>query len=109
MKLITKPVEKALDSTPLYSNDGKGLGKDVPVLVKFFGGSRFTYLVTEAEKNEDGGYLFFGWMVSPLGPDCDEWGYMDFDELKRIRFMFGLKVERDMSVAPGKCTVAELL
>lgn len=107
MKLITAPVRKALDSTPLYTNDG--LGKDAPVIVKFFGGGRFTYLVTEANKEDNGDYTFFGWMVSPLGPDCDEFGYSTLSELESIRFPFGLGIERDRQVTPGKYTVKELL
>ena len=106
MKLITAPIRKALDSTPLYTNDGKG--DDAPVIVKFFGGSRYSYFVTEAEKLDDD-YRLYGFVVSPLGPDCDEWGYTMLSEITQVRFPpFGLPVERDRSVNPGQYTVAEL-
>jgi hypothetical protein len=43
--------------------------------VKFFGpGSRYTFYVTEFE-GED---TLYGWWVSGLGADCDEWGYASF-------------------------------
>ena len=89
MKLITAPIRKALANTPPGSTDGKG--KQAPVIVKFFGSGRFTYLVTEAELMPDGDYRFFGWMVSPLGPDCDEFGYVMFSEIADLKFPpFGL-------------------
>lgn len=106
MKLITAPIQKALDSNPLYSKDG--LGKDAPVILKLFGGGRFTYLVTEAEKEGDD-YRVFGWMVSPFGPDCDEFGYAMLSELLSLKFQFGLGVERDRSVTPNRYTVRDLI
>jgi hypothetical protein len=106
MKIITAPIQKALDSTPLYSKDGQG--KDAKVILKLFGGGRFTYLVTEAEKNGDD-YTVFGYCVSPLGPDCDEFGYASLNELLSLKFQFGLGIERDRGVTPGKYTVKELL
>lgn len=108
MKLLTAPVRKALDSTPL-SGTGTDLGFDAPVIVKFFGGGRYTLFVTEAESLEGGDYRFYGYVISPLGPDCDEWGYTLFSELEAVRFPpFGLRVERDTSVTPGRYTVRDL-
>lgn len=111
MKLITAPVRKALDNTPLGSTDGKYSDRDDnKVLVKFFGSGRYTLLVTEAEKQENGDYLLYGYCVSGLGPDCDEWGYTLFSELEAVRFPpFGLRVERDRYVVPGKHTVRDLI
>ena len=108
MKLLTAPVRKALDSTKLGATEGKG--DNAKVIVKFFGGGRYTLFVTEAEKKDDGDYLFYGYVVSPLGPEYDEWGYTLFSELEAVRFPpFQLRVERDRSVTPGKYTVKELL
>ena len=43
----------------LYSQDGKG--NDAVVIAKFFlPGSGFTWYVTEAEKQANGDYMFFG-------------------------------------------------
>ena len=108
MKLITAPVRKALENTPLYSKDGQG--KDAKVLVKFFGGGRYTFLVTEAEPHDTEEFLFFGYCVSPLGSDCDEFGYVTMKDLRGVTFPpFGLGIERDRGVAPNKYTVRELL
>ena len=106
MKIITAPIQKALDSNPLCSKDGQG--NDAKVILKLFGGGRFTYLVTEADKEGDD-YRVYGWMVSPLGPDCDEWGYAMLSDLLRLKFLFGLGIERDRSVTPGKYSVADLV
>ena len=53
MELITKKVEKDFMSRPLRSQDGRGF--DAEVIVKYFNpcGSG-TWLITEAEKQEDG-------------------------------------------------------
>ena len=108
MKLLTAPVLKALNSTPLGSTDGQGT--DAKVIVKFFGGGRYTLLVTEAEPRDGGDFLLYGWCVSPQGPDCDEWGYTLFSEMAATRFPpFGLSVERDRWVDSGKATVADFL
>lgn len=81
---------------PLYSQDGKGL--DAVAHVKFFGGGRFTFYATEF----DGDDTFFGHIVSPLGPDCDELGYLSLSELEAQRFPpFGLPAERDRHFTPG--------
>jgi len=45
---------------------------------------------------------FFGFVVSGLGPDCDEWGYFSLRELMSVRFPpFGLPLERDLHWKPG--------
>jgi hypothetical protein len=45
--------------------------------------------------------LFFGYVVSPLGPDCDEWGYFDKRELEQVRNRLGLPLERDVWWKPA--------
>ncbi len=45
--------------------------------------------------------LFFGYVVSPLGPDCDEWGYFDKLELERVTNRWHLPLERDVWWKPG--------
>lgn len=112
MNLITAPIKKAIEANPLGSKDGQG--EDAKVIVKFFGGGRFSFFATEGDFQYDGNgrvedITFFGWVVSPLGPDCDEWGYLSFRELEATRFPpFGLRVERDRGVTPGRYTVKEL-
>ncbi len=86
MKLITKQLEREFTKYPLYSQDGKG--KDAKVLAKFFLQS-FTWYVLEF----DGKDTFFG--VVHNGSEF-EYGYFSLSELKSVRGLFGLGVERDM-------------
>jgi Protein of unknown function (DUF2958) len=92
MKLLTKANRQALP--PLYSQDGKGM--DAVAHVKFFHPcSRYTLYVTEF----DGEDTFFGYVLSPFGPDCDELGYSSLAEMSALRVM-GLGIERDMHFNP---------
>lgn len=52
--------------------------------------------------------LFFGFCVSPLGSDCDEWGYTSLTELLSVRVR-GLAIERDLHLPFATRTVGELL
>jgi hypothetical protein len=91
--LLTKANRAALP--PLYSQDGKGM--DAVAHVKFFHpASRYTFFATEF----DGDDTFFGYCVSPLGPDCDELGYTSLTELKSVRGPLGLGIERDLHFKP---------
>ena len=112
MQLITKEIENAFRKYPLYSQDG--LGGEAKVVVKFFGGSSATWLITEGEKQKDGDWLFYGYVTLGFPDEFNrgkllwEWGYVTLSQLQEIRFKpFGLPVERDISVKPGKFTVAE--
>lgn len=98
MKLITKAIEKKLLATPLGSQDGKG--GDADILVKFFypyGAG--TWLVTEAERLDNGDWRFFGAVT--LGMEW-EWGYFMFSELQSVRKFGRPAIERDMYGAPTK-------
>ena len=89
MKLITKAIEKELEKHPLYSTDGQ---KEKDVIVKFFnpyGGGR--WYVCEAEKQEDGDWLFFG-LVELFE---HEFGYFTLSELQSIKTPYNLGIERD--------------
>lgn len=103
MKLITKALEKVFAKYPLYSQDGKG--NDAVVIAKFFlPGSGFTWYVTEAEKQENGDYMFFGYVE---GLDS-ELGYFSLSQLQNVRGRFGLRIERDMYFNNGKTTLAQV-
>ena len=92
MQLMTKAIEKSFSKFPLRSQDGRGL--EAEVIVKYFGGSSATWLVTEGEKLEDGDWEFFGYVT--LGYEW-EWGYFRLSEISALRFPpFGLGVERDL-------------
>jgi hypothetical protein len=90
MKLLTAAIIKQLEKTPLYSTEKQDV---TPVLVKFFNpcGSG-TWYALEAEKQEDGDWLFFG--LCELHEK--ELGYFTLSELQSVRLQFGLKIERDM-------------
>lgn len=104
MKLITKALEKTFAKYPLYSQDGKG--NEAVVIAKFFlPGSCWTWYVTEAEKQSNGDYMFFGYVEGIEG----EYGYFTLSQLQGIRGRFGLRVERDMYFNVGKTTMAEVL
>ena len=91
MELITKKVEKDFMSHPLRSQDGRGF--DAEVIVKYFNpcGSG-TWLITEAEKQEDGDWLLFGYIHIHEW----EWGYVLLSELRNLRLPFGMTIERDL-------------
>ena len=95
MKLLTKANRAALP--PLYATE------DVPAEaklapVKFFcPWGRGTWYAVEF----DGDDTFFGYVVSPLGADCDKWGYFSLSELASVRGMFGLGIERDLHWRPA--------
>lgn len=93
MKLITKELEERLQKFPMGSQEG--LGKDAIVVVKYFNPyGAGTWLITEAEKQEDGDWLFFGY--------CHifewEWGYVTLSDLQRSGLPFGLTLERDLYI-----------
>ena len=103
MKLLTKEIERKFESNTLYSLDEKGIdGMDAEVLVKYFNPcGAGTWLIVEAEKQEDGDYLLYGY--------CHilewEWGYVLLSELENLKLPFGLTIERDLY---SKGTVREL-
>lgn len=98
MKLMTKTIEKKFEKYPLYSQDGKG--KEAEVIVKYFNPSGVgTWLITEANKMENGDYEMYGYIE--LGYEW-EWGYVLLSQLENIRLPYGLKIERDMYCGSNK-------
>ena len=91
MELLTKQIIRKFEEHPIYSQDGKGLKAEV--LVKYF--NRMvagTWLITEAEKQEDGDWKLFGFCHI-----CEwEWGYLMLSDLQRIVLPGGLGIERDL-------------
>ena len=104
-KIITKEIVKMMEKYPLYSQDGKGL--DAKLLFKVFNpyGSG-TWLITEAEKQEDGDYLLYGlchlfeW----------EWGYVMLSDLLTTRInVFGCKLPLERDIYTKNCKVRDCL
>jgi hypothetical protein len=92
MKLITKAIERTLPKR--YSQENN---PNPNAVVKFFTPwSNWTWYVLEGEKQEDGDYLFFGYVV---GHDS-ELGYFSLNELMSVRGPVGLKIERDLWFKP---------
>jgi Protein of unknown function (DUF2958) len=105
MDLVTAELRSGLRQFPLGSQEG--LFENAKVLVKFFfPAGRYTFFVTEAEPRGKN-VLFFGFCVSALGADCDEWGYTSLTELLSARVR-GLSIERDLHVPFAARTVGEL-
>ncbi len=70
-----------------------------PPIVKLFGGSACTWLISEMDPEDDD--QLFG--LCDLGFGCPEFGYVSASELAAIRFKpFGLGVERDRHWSPDK-------
>lgn len=100
-KLMTKAI--AAELPEIGSTDGQGF--EATVGVKFFSPyGRYTFYVTEF----DGADTLYGYCVSPLGEDCDEWGYASLSELAGTSVFGGVPaIERDMGF--GGVTVGEAI
>lgn len=106
MDLVTPELRSGLSQFPLGSQEG--LRDNAKVLVKFFfPAGRYTFYATEGEEQGDD-ILFFGYCVSALGEDCDEWGYTALSELQSVHVR-GLSMERDCCVGFGTRSVRDLL
>ena len=106
MNLYPSVVCAALARFPLGSQER--LGDQAKVIVKyFFPSGRYTFYVTESEADGTDVRLF-GYCVSALGADCDEWGYTMLSELQTLRVR-GLMVERDLGFPIATRTVADAL
>jgi len=106
MDLITPELRSVIRQFPFGSQEG--LRDNAKVLVKFFfPAGRYTFYATEAEEEGDD-ILFFGYVLSAFGPDCDEWGYTTVSELTSVKTR-GLTIERDLHLGFATRTVGELL
>ena len=102
MRLLTDEIKQRFERYPLYSQESKGINSTV--IVKYFNpAGSGTWLITEAEEQEDGDWLLFGYCHI----SCWEWGYVSLKELQALRLPFGLTVERDLYI-PDNATVKEL-
>jgi endo-beta-N-acetylglucosaminidase D len=90
MKLLTEKIKKQIPA--LYSTDDTPI-EEKTIICKFFNPTGLgTWYVVEGEEQEDGDWLFFG-LVDLFEK---EWGYFTLNELKSVRGVFGLGIERDM-------------
>ena len=72
---------------------------------------RWTLYVFSAEEADtvlsSDDLLLYGYCVSPLGPDCDEWGYSSLEEIQQCTNAYKLSMERDRYFSG--CTRADLI
>jgi len=93
MKILTKPIEKKLRANAIVEAE---TGTTQQVVLKLFDPyGRFTYYATSLD-----GDTLYGFAVSPLGPDCDEWGYSSLTELTSLRKFGRPQIERDRHFDP---------
>lgn len=106
MKLMTKELEKIFEKYPIGSQEG--LGGNAKVIAKFFNPVGVgTWLITEAEKTEDGDYEMFGYCH--LGDnEMAELGYVMLSQLEEIKLPFGFKIERDLYM-PKDCKLIQAM
>ena len=103
MNLLTNEIKELFKQYPLYNQDGKGM--DSIVIAKYFCPcSSATWLITEAEEQEDGDYLLFGY----CHVSCWEWGYLLLSDLQNLKLPFGLTIERDLHM-PKDSKVKDLM
>ena len=96
MELMSKELMEKFKKYPLYSQEDKGMESEV--VVKYFNPcGAGTWLITEAERQEDGDWLMFGYCHIC----CWEWGYVLLSELQNLRLPFGLTIERDLYMKEG--------
>tara|TARA_R100001594_G_scaffold34061_3_gene62940 strand:+ start:14612 stop:14980 length:369 start_codon:yes stop_codon:yes gene_type:complete len=109
MKLLTKEIKKKLianrEATQKLEDEGADLTYANNVshkpVVKFFGGSSCTWLITEMYDDD----TLFG--LCDLGLGFPELGYVSLKELESLKFPpFGLGVERDLYFTASK-TISE--
>ena len=94
MKLITAAIRKKLEDNYRKVSE---TGESTDIVLKLFGGSLSTWLITDIEPNGD---TMNG--LCDIGHGFCEFGSVSLSELKAIRFPpFGLPVERDRHFKGG--------
>ena len=96
MKLLTKEIEEKFNKHPLGSQDGSG--GNAEVLVKYFNPcGAGTWLITEAEKQDDDWIMFGYCHITDW-----EWGTVSLNELQSYKGPLGIGIERDLYTGDSK-------
>ncbi len=107
MCLMTRSIREEFEKHPFGSQEE--LGEDAVILCKIFNPyGAGTWLITEAEKQEDDTWLCFGW--AEIGYEWEA-GYVSFEEIENIRIQIGryrFPLERDVHLKTGT-TIREYL
>lgn len=106
MQLMTKELEEVFKQFPIGSQDG--LRGNAKVIAKYFNPvGAGTWFITEAEKQENGDYMMYGYCH--LGDsDLAEFGYVMLSQLKELKLPFGMTVERDLHLSKD-CTLIDAM
>jgi hypothetical protein len=95
MELLTDEIKKTLPK--LYSQDSN---TDPVCVLKFFTpDADWTWYVVEGSEQQDGDWVFFGMVTSPMCP-FGEMGCFTLLELMSVRGALGLPIERDLYWTP---------
>lgn len=96
MNLLTKKIEEKFNEYPFGSQDG--LSGNAEVLVKYFNPcGAGTWLITEAEKQDDDWILYGYCHITDW-----EWGTVSLKELEDFKGPFGFGIERDLFTGNSK-------
>jgi len=90
MKLITQEIEQSIPA--LYSTENVPTEEKVAAVKFFTPDAQWSWFAVEGEKQEDGDWLFFGYVVGHES----EWGYFTLAQLLDVRGALGLPIERDL-------------
>ena len=97
-----EPGRKVLRRIPrFYESEGIPL-KNKPIYLHFFIGGCDWYI-----SEYDGDDLFFGYAILNNDADLGEWGYVSFEELRRIRISPGFEVDCEVFIEPVKASGIE--
>lgn len=94
------------DKYPLGSQEDLPTSEKKIVAKFFFPAGRYTYYVVEGEP-EGSDFIFFGYCLSFLGEEYDEWGYVSLSEWLSLR-KGPFHMERDIHFPVAKRTIAEV-
>ena len=97
MKLLTEGIKRELPR--LYETESIALNDKV-VITKFFLG-HLTWYVIEGQE-EDGDFIFWGYVKNGNDDFCSEFGYFTLSELEDIRLAGIFPVERDLHFKKDK-------
>ena len=93
MELIPKEIKEQIPF--LYTTENQN---NPTVFVKLFLDS-WTWYITELSIDGD---IAFGYVISPFGAEL---GYFSLEEIKNIKGILGIGVERDLSFKPTRLSV----
>ncbi|MCF0106253.1 MAG: hypothetical protein HUJ53_05785 [Holdemanella sp.] len=107
-RLIDDRLKELFRSYPLGCQDGNGA--DTVVLADYrLVGTRWRWLITEAEEQPDGDFHLYGYVLSSHGRDCDEWGSIYLSELMTIKLKDYIKGDVARARIPEGITIETLL